>query len=68
MNCNCKWVETVLGLVILVVTIWPGILGAGATRWVVIVAAALLLIHAWKCQNCGTCMPETASKKKGRRK
>ncbi len=61
-NCNCKWAETIFGVVILVVSIWPGIFGTSATRWIVIVAAALLVLHAWKCGNCGTCGPESTSR------
>ena len=57
-NCNCKWTETILGLVILIVTLWPNILGTGASWWVVVIAAILLVVHAWSCGKCGMCMHE----------
>lgn len=62
-NCNCRWAETIFGVVILIVTIWPGLLGASASMWVVIVVAALLVIHAWTCANCCS-VPGKSSKKK----
>jgi len=58
MECNCKWTETILGIVILVFALWGGMYA----DWVIIISAVLLLIHAWKCKNCGTCMPEEQSK------
>lgn len=51
MKCNCMWVEFVLAVVILVFAIWPGIVSW--SNWVIIVAAALLLIHALSCSKCG---------------
>ncbi|MFQ5531345.1 MAG: hypothetical protein ACE5ES_01890 [Candidatus Nanoarchaeia archaeon] len=48
MNCNCKATEVVLSAIILIVTIWPNILGSRANFWVVIIAAAILLLHALK--------------------
>ncbi len=71
MNCNCRWCELILGLVILVVTIWPGIIGATASMWVVIIGAALLVLHSLfhhKC-GCGMCMEKMPAKaKKSKRK
>jgi len=67
MNCNCKYMETIFGLAILIVTIWPDLIGASASRVVVIIAAALLVLHAWSCKNCGMCMPEGKSMRKKRR-
>jgi len=54
MGCNCKWTEIVLGLVILIVTIWD-LFSAQAELWITIVAAALLVLHALACKNCGSC-------------
>ena len=71
MGCNCKWLEIIIALVILIVVIWPGIIGETVSWWVTIIAAVLLLIHALTCKNCGVCkidavsdMPAKKSKKK----
>lgn len=65
-HCNCKWTETVLGLILLIVTIWPTLLGATASMWVVIVAAVVLILHAWCCGCCGSCMHDEMPKKRKR--
>lgn len=43
--------DLILGLIILIVTIWPTILGASASMVVVIVAAVLLVIHGLFCMH-----------------
>ena len=45
--CNCRWTETILGLIILLVALWPSLLGASISMWVTVIAAALIVIHAW---------------------
>jgi len=70
MNCNCKWVELVLAVVILVFTIWPSqILSAGISWWLVVIAAVLLIVHSLFCSKCnGICagmMAKSSRKKKG---
>jgi hypothetical protein len=56
MGCNCRWANTILSLVVLVFAIWPvSIVNSGTSRWVVIVAAALILIHSWAHKNCPSC-------------
>jgi len=62
MECNCKVAETFLALVILAVTIWPMLLGAMTSKWVVIVVAVLLILHAWQCKSCDS--HRTPAKKK----
>ncbi|MBS3099471.1 hypothetical protein J4462_04615 [Candidatus Pacearchaeota archaeon] len=52
MGCNCKWFEIIVALVILIVTLWPKLI-AGASWWVTLIAAVVLLIHALMCKNCG---------------
>lgn len=64
MGCNCKIMEIVLGIVILILTLWPMILGAKASMWIVVVAAALLVIHALTCKNCGACEPMKQTSKR----
>ncbi|HLC53065.1 MAG TPA: hypothetical protein VJK03_00840 [Candidatus Nanoarchaeia archaeon] len=46
MNCNCSVSNVVLSIIILIVAIWPGLLGTTASMWITIIAAALLLIHS----------------------
>lgn len=45
--------DLVLGLIILIVTIWPTIFSATANMWIVIVAAALLVVHGLFCNMHG---------------
>ncbi len=51
MNCNCKWVETVLAILIIVFAFWE----TSFSTWGIVIAAVLLLIHGWTCKNCGMC-------------
>lgn len=49
MKCNCMWTEVVLAVLILVFTIWPTLIfSATVSYWIVVVSAAILLIHAVK--------------------
>ena len=64
MNCNCKWFETIVALLILVFSFWRTTTG----DWIIIIAAIALLLHSWVCKNCGMCktdeMPMPSKKKK----
>jgi hypothetical protein len=61
----------ILALVILLLAIWPQILGDVASKWVIIIAAAILLIGAIAhicncgCENC--CAPDTKKAKTKRK-
>ncbi len=46
MKCNCSIGNLVLGIIILVFAIWPQLVGAVASMWIVVIAAALLIIHS----------------------
>jgi len=63
-NCNCKWTEIILGVLILVFAWWA----TAYSQWIVTIAAVLLLLHALSCKNCGRCsehqMKPVAKKKK----
>jgi hypothetical protein len=49
----CKsWCELIIALVILVVAMWPALLGASISNWVIIVAAIVLAIHSFTCKSC----------------
>lgn len=47
---NCKWIEILLAIVAIVFTLWP----TAYSKWVVVIAAALILIHALSCKMCHT--------------
>ena len=67
---KCRWVQTVLSAIIIVLALWPNIIGAVASKWVIVVAAALILIHSFGCKACAACGPEMMekpAKKKKRR-
>ena len=66
MKVNCMWVEGVLAALILVFVIWPTqIFSATVSWWIVIVSAALLLIHSISCNKCGgVCLGMMKGKKR----
>ena len=71
MEDYCKWLKMVLPAVILVFAIWPSqILSVTNSRWVVVVSAALLLVHQFACKKCcnGVCGSEEEVKAKPKRK
>lgn len=51
MNCNCKWVESALAIIIIVFAF----IDKSYSQWIIVIAAALLLIHSWTCKSCGVC-------------
>jgi len=61
--------DVFLGIVILIVTIWPSLLGDTISMWLVIIAAVLLIIHGLACKNCSVtnmpiAKPETKRKRR----
>jgi len=62
MGCNCSLTEKIIGVVIIVLAIWPNVIGATNSKWVIVVAAAVLIIHAFKCSACN--MPAGSDMKK----
>ena len=68
--CNCKGTELVTGIVVLVLALWPALLGATASKWVLVAAAVILIIHSLGCKDmCGTtAAPKPAAKKKAKKK
>ena len=63
MGYNCKWTEAIIGIVIIVFVWWQ--VGTSVSQWIVTVAAALLILHAFRCDNCSV---NVSSVKKGKRK
>lgn len=46
MKCNCNWADLIVALIIILVTIWPNILGANNSMYVVLIGAAIILVHS----------------------
>lgn len=66
--CNCKATEIVLGLVVLVFALWETF---AYSKWVLIVAAVVLIFHGFKCStlaNCCAPMAKPSSRPATRRK
>jgi hypothetical protein len=51
MGCNCKVTEGILAILIVLFAFWQ----TTYSKWVIIISAVLLLIHALKCGKCKTC-------------
>lgn len=59
MGCNCKMMEAIIGIVVIVFALWM----TTASKWILVIAGVLLLLHSFKCK--GACaMPEAKSKGK----
>ena len=66
MNCKCTWTNTILAVVIIVFSFvdWY-------SQWIIVAAAALILIHAFvhkSCQACGTSLGSKGDVKAGKKK
>ena len=70
MYTHCGWIQTVLSVLILVFVIWPtSIFPAMISWWIVVVSAALLLVHALVCNKCdGVCSKWMKSSRRRRRR
>ncbi len=53
MDCKCNWVEAILAIVI-IVSAW---MAGASSKWIVIIAALILLLHAMFCKKCQMCEP-----------
>ncbi|MEK6846624.1 MAG: hypothetical protein AABY16_00485 [Nanoarchaeota archaeon] len=60
MECKCNWTEAILAIVIIVFAF----VRSASAKWVVIVAAVLLLIHSLTCKKCKMSYEGTSAKKK----
>jgi len=63
MGCNCKWCQVVIGLIVVIFTLWPQ---GTWSKWLVVIAGAALILHAFCCKKCGVSVSETTGKKKKR--
>ena len=64
---SCKWKEGVIAIVVFVLALWPNLLGATVSKWILVIAAIILAVHAFMCK-CGTSETETAEKPAPRRR
>lgn len=51
MGCNCKWCELVIAIVILVFAFWM----TAWSKWIIVIAAIVLLLHSFLCRSCMMC-------------
>lgn len=59
MNCNCRHCNTFLAIVILVFSFWIVEWTIWLTsKWIIVAAAVLILLHGLKCPHCGNGMCE----------
>ena len=63
MKCNCKATNVVLIAIVLVFALWESTISWLPSKWVIIVAAVLLLVHQLCCKK-GSCDAEDAKEKK----
>jgi hypothetical protein len=66
--CSCaKWLEIIAAIIVFVLALWPAWLGA-ATKWILVIVALALLLHALFCKCCmcesNPVISETVKKKK----
>jgi len=68
MTANCKTISTIIGLVIVVFALWDVTIFSWLTSQVIIViAGALIVIHALSCKKCNIdAAPMKKAKKKKR--
>ncbi|HVY01566.1 MAG TPA: hypothetical protein VHA12_02265 [Candidatus Nanoarchaeia archaeon] len=64
MGCNCRVTEAVIAVVVLVFTFWNNFVAA---KWLVAIAAVLLLIHSIWCNACCEMPAETKKSAKKRK-
>jgi hypothetical protein len=54
MGCNCRVFEIIVAIVVLVFAFWQ----TAYSKWILVIAAIALILHALICKNCAGCMPE----------
>jgi len=60
--CNCKATEIILGVIILVFAMWDSTISWLPSGTVIIVAAALIVVHALGCKDL-SCTPKPVKAK-----
>lgn len=65
--CNSKRMDLILGIVILILAIWP-VFGIAVSNWIVILAAIILIVCSVACKKKTASKEEIAPKKRPVRK
>lgn len=71
MECKCKYCNAILAIVILVFSFWSVNWTSWLTsRWIIVAAAVLILLHDMKCGHCsdGQCEVKAVPMKKKAKK
>ncbi len=50
---NCRWIQNLVAVIIAVLALWPDLIGASASKWVIVIGAVVLLLHGCCCSACG---------------
>ncbi len=61
--CNCKYTELVTGIVVLVLALWPNMISANVSKWIIVVAAVVLIVHSLGCKNMSCCDKDAGATK-----
>ena len=48
---NCKWVATLLPIIIIVFTLWEPV---AWVKWLVVASGVIMLFHVFGCKKCDT--------------
>jgi len=65
--CCANWLLSVAAVAIFVFAVWPNIVGAEVAKWIIAIAAVIVLICAWtgcKCKYCEKTEKTTAKRKR----
>jgi len=68
MTHNCKISESILAIVIIVFAVWESTINWLPSKWIIIIAAVLLLIHSNRCKSCDVKPSRTVAKNPARKK
>jgi cytosine/uracil/thiamine/allantoin permease len=51
----CKYLDTILAAIILIFAIWPTFIPWINGKWIVAIAAIVILLHDLICKKCKSC-------------
>ena len=61
----CKsWCELIIALVVIIFALWE----TTYSKWIIVIAGIVLLIHSFTCKKCFTGMKMSDNKNSGRKK
>ena len=63
MTCT-NWTLTILSIAIFIFAVWPDIVGAGTAKWIVAIAAIIVLLLSWTGVKCKFCEDRKTQTKK----